>query len=61
VVALPFAVATPPAMVVGAEIWSWLLAEKSTFEVALMSEIVSSWSLTIKHEKGVFSQHIKLA
>ncbi|KAF5358382.1 hypothetical protein D9756_001382 [Leucocoprinus leucothites] len=58
IVALPFAVATPSAMVVAAEIWSWLIAEKSVVEVALMSEIVSAWSLTIKHEKGIFAQHM---
>ena len=59
IVALPFAVATPSAMVVATEIWSWLIAEKSVVEVALMSEIVSAWSLTIKHEKGIFSRHMK--
>lgn len=58
-VALPFAVATPSAMVVAAEIWSWLIAEKSAFEIALMSEIVSAWSLTIKHGKGIFSRNLK--
>ncbi|KXN92250.1 Phosphatidylinositol 4-kinase stt4 [Leucoagaricus sp. SymC.cos] len=58
VVTLPFAVATPSAMVVAAEIWSWLIAEKSACEVALTSEIVSAWSLTIKHGRGIFSRHI---
>ncbi|KAF9446332.1 hypothetical protein P691DRAFT_708828 [Macrolepiota fuliginosa MF-IS2] len=57
-VALPFAVATPSASVVAVEIWSWLIAEKPVLEVALMSEIVSSWSGAIKNERGIFSRHL---
>ncbi|XP_006457944.1 hypothetical protein AGABI2DRAFT_64231 [Agaricus bisporus var. bisporus H97] len=57
-VVLPFAVATPSALVVAVEIWSWFISEKSALEVALMSEIVSAWAGTIQHRKGIFRKHL---
>ncbi|CCM00003.1 uncharacterized protein FIBRA_02028 [Fibroporia radiculosa] len=55
-VALPFEAFTPSAVSAGIETWSWVIAEKPDYEMALMSEIGSAWSLTIKHEKGLFSR-----
>ncbi|EDR14914.1 uncharacterized protein LACBIDRAFT_187897 [Laccaria bicolor S238N-H82] len=55
-VSLPFGVATPSAIAVGIEVWSWVIAEKADLEVALMGEILSAWSDTIKLEKGIFSR-----
>ncbi|KAF8350539.1 hypothetical protein F5887DRAFT_939764 [Amanita rubescens] len=54
-VALPFEVATPPAMMVGIEVWTWLMGDKPDVEVALIAEILSAWSESIKGEKGIFS------
>ncbi|CAK5277296.1 unnamed protein product [Mycena citricolor] len=54
-VALPFAVATPSAVSAGIEIWTWTIAEKPDIEVALMAEVVSSWSDSIVEERGIFS------
>ncbi|KAK2466764.1 hypothetical protein APHAL10511_001022 [Amanita phalloides] len=54
-VALPFTVATPPAMVVGIEVWTWLMGDRPDIEVALIAEILSAWSDSIKGERGIFS------
>jgi len=59
IVALPFEVATPSAIATGIEVWTWVIAEKSDVEVALMSEVLSAWSDNIKHEKGIFSTSVK--
>ena len=58
-VALPFEVATPPAMMVGIEVWIWLMGDKPDVEVALIAEILSAWSESIKGEKGIFSPTMK--
>ncbi|KAH9843165.1 atypical/PIKK/PI4K protein kinase [Rhodofomes roseus] len=55
-VALPFEAFTPSAISAGIEAWSWVIAEKPDYEVALMSEIGSAWLATIKHERGMFSK-----
>ncbi|KAM6500354.1 hypothetical protein JOM56_003368 [Amanita muscaria] len=54
-VTLPFKVATPSAMVVGVEVWTWLLQDMPDIEVALIAEILSAWSDSIKEERGIFS------
>ncbi|KAF8637362.1 hypothetical protein AX17_002861 [Amanita inopinata Kibby_2008] len=54
-VVLPFEVATPSAVTVGIEVWTWLIADKPDIEVALMAEILSAWSDSIKGERGIFS------
>lgn len=59
IVALPFEVATPSAIATGIEVWTWVIAEKSEVEVALMSEVLSAWSDNIRHEKGIFSTSLK--
>ena len=58
-VSLPFGVATPSAITVGIEVWSWIIAEKAAVEVALMGEILSAWSDTIKLERGIFSRTLE--
>lgn len=55
-VSLPFGVATPSAIAVGIEVWSWIIAEKAAVEVTLMGEILSAWSDTIKLQRGIFSR-----
>ncbi|KAJ6502153.1 hypothetical protein C8R45DRAFT_975566 [Mycena sanguinolenta] len=54
-VALPFEVSTPSAISAGIEIWTWAIAEKPDIEVALISEVLSAWSDSIRQEKGIFS------
>lgn len=58
-VILPFGVATPSAIASGVDVWSWVIAEKSDTEVALMCEILSAWSDTIKNRMGLFSKLLK--
>jgi len=60
-VSLPFGVATPSAIASGIDVWSWVIAEKSDTEVALMSEILSAWSDTVKNHMGLFSKSLKYA
>jgi phosphatidylinositol 4-kinase len=60
-VALPFEVFTPSAISAGIEVWTWVISEKSEVEVALMGEILTAWSETITHEKGIFSTALKCA
>lgn len=60
-VMLPFEAFTPSAISAGIEAWSWVIAEKPDYEIALMSEISSAWFLTIKHEKGMFSKTLNYA
>ncbi|PCH37888.1 atypical/PIKK/PI4K protein kinase [Wolfiporia cocos MD-104 SS10] len=55
-VALPFEAFTPSAVSAGIEAWSWVIAEKPDYEIAVMSEIGSAWNSTIKHGKGLFSK-----
>ncbi|KAG6828586.1 hypothetical protein H0H92_007376 [Tricholoma furcatifolium] len=57
-VTLPFEVATPPAVAAGIEVWTWVISVKPNYEVALMAEVLSAWSDTIKHEKGMFSSSL---
>ncbi|ESK94184.1 phosphatidylinositol 4-kinase [Moniliophthora roreri MCA 2997] len=54
-VSLPFEVSTPSAISAAIEVWTWVIAEKPTIEVAIMGEILSAWSDTIRLEKGAFS------
>lgn len=58
-VALPIEVSTPSAISAGIEVWTWVIAEKPDVEVALMGEVLSAWSDTIKQEKGIFSTSLK--
>jgi phosphatidylinositol 4-kinase len=58
-VALPFEVGTPSAIATSIDVWTWVIAEKPEVEVALMTEVLSAWSDTIKQEKGVFSTSLK--
>ncbi|PPQ98140.1 hypothetical protein CVT26_003184 [Gymnopilus dilepis] len=55
-VALPFGVATPSAISSGIDVWVWVIAEKSDIEIALMGEILSAWSDTIRSHTGIFSR-----
>lgn len=55
-VALPFEVFTISSVSTGIQAWSWVISEKPEFEVALMTEIVSAWTTSVKHERGMFSQ-----
>ncbi|KAF9526949.1 hypothetical protein CPB83DRAFT_856867 [Crepidotus variabilis] len=57
-VTLPFGVASPSALASGIDVWSWVIAERSEIEVALMSEILSAWSDTIKNHMGLFSKSL---
>ncbi|KAF8969865.1 hypothetical protein BDZ97DRAFT_1937223 [Flammula alnicola] len=57
-VSLPFGVATPAAIASGVDAWSWVIAEKSDIEVALMGEILSAWSDTIRLHQGIFSKSL---
>ena len=56
---LPFEVATPPAMLVGMEVWTWLIGDMPGIEVALIAEILSAWSDSMKEERGIFSPSMK--
>ncbi|KAF9564367.1 hypothetical protein CPC08DRAFT_705318 [Agrocybe pediades] len=55
-VQLPFGVGTPSAVASGIDVWSWVIAEKPSVEVALMSEILFAWSETISQHRGIFSK-----
>ncbi|KAE9409758.1 hypothetical protein BT96DRAFT_962286 [Gymnopus androsaceus JB14] len=54
-VSIPFEVSTPSSISAAIEVWTWVIAEKPVIEVALMSELLSAWTNTIKDEKGIFS------
>ncbi|KAK7467455.1 Phosphatidylinositol 4-kinase stt4 [Stygiomarasmius scandens] len=54
-VSLPFEVFTPSAISAAIEAWTWVIAEKPSMEIGIMSEILSAWSSTISNEKGIFS------
>jgi phosphatidylinositol 4-kinase A len=58
-VVLPVEVGTPSAISAGIEVWTWLISEKADVEVALMTEILTAWSETIKQERGMFSSALK--
>lgn len=58
-VTLPFEVGTPSAIATSIDVWTWVIAEKPDVEVALIAEILSAWTDTIKHEKGIFSTSLK--
>ncbi|OCH92135.1 atypical/PIKK/PI4K protein kinase [Obba rivulosa] len=57
-VALPFEAFSQSAISAGIETWTWVISEKPDYEAALMSELSSAWTLTIKHEKGMFSRKL---
>ncbi|KAJ3734042.1 hypothetical protein DFJ43DRAFT_1065841 [Lentinula guzmanii] len=54
-VSIPFEVSTPSSISAAIEVWTWVIAEKPSIEVALMTELLSAWTDTIKNEKGIFS------
>lgn len=56
---IPFEVSTPSSISAAIEVWTWVIAEKPSIEVALMSELLSAWTGTIKDEKGIFSTSLK--
>jgi phosphatidylinositol 4-kinase len=56
---LPFKVFTPSAISAGIEIWTWVISEKPEVEITLMAEVLTAWSETIKHGKGIFSTTLK--
>ncbi|EIN07209.1 hypothetical protein PUNSTDRAFT_71064 [Punctularia strigosozonata HHB-11173 SS5] len=58
IVAIPFEVFTPSSISSGIEAWTWAIAEKPDFEVALMTEITAAWSQTVVQERGLFSSAI---
>lgn len=58
-VTLPFEVFTSSAIYAGIEVWTWVIAEKPDMEVALMGEIFSAWSDTVRQNKGIFSTAMK--
>jgi phosphatidylinositol 4-kinase A len=58
-VALPCGVSTPPALAAGIEAWIWVIAEKPDIEVALLTEVLSSWFETIRLQKGIFSNSME--
>ncbi|KAH7879656.1 uncharacterized protein C8R40DRAFT_1158339 [Lentinula edodes] len=57
-VSIPFEVSTPPSISAAIEVWTWVIAEKPSIEVALMSELLSAWTDTIENEKGIFSTNL---
>ncbi|KAJ3753010.1 hypothetical protein EV360DRAFT_88184 [Lentinula raphanica] len=57
-VSIPFEVSTPSSISAAIEVWTWVIAEKPSIEVALMSELLAAWTDTIKNEKGIFSTSI---
>ena len=58
-VALPFEAFTQSSISAGIECWSWVIAEKPTCEVTLMSEIAAAWDSSAKVGKGMFSKSQK--
>jgi phosphatidylinositol 4-kinase A len=58
-VAIPFEIASPHSVSTGIDAWTWIIAERPELEVALMSEILSAWSESIRLEKGIFSTSLK--
>ncbi|KAI0345278.1 atypical/PIKK/PI4K protein kinase [Trametopsis cervina] len=54
-VTLPFEAFTSAAISTGVETWSWVISEQPEYEIAILSEITTSWIGTIKQEKGIFS------
>ncbi|TFY82561.1 hypothetical protein EWM64_g1445, partial [Hericium alpestre] len=57
-VILPFEVFTPSAIQAGIEIWTWIISEKPSLEIATMTEINSAWIATVMHERGIFSKSL---
>ncbi|KAH9952080.1 atypical/PIKK/PI4K protein kinase [Amylocystis lapponica] len=60
-VALPFEAFSPSSISAGIEAWSWVIAEKPDYEIAMMSEVCSAWVGTIRNEKGLFSRTLNHA
>jgi len=58
-VALPIRSFTALGIAAGVDAWTWLISERPDIEVALSSEISDGWLWTIKHKKGLFSNHLK--
>lgn len=54
-------VSTPAAISSGIEAWTWVISEKTDIEIALMTELLASWTETIRQEKGMFSTSMKYA
>ncbi|KAI0782195.1 atypical/PIKK/PI4K protein kinase [Abortiporus biennis] len=58
IVTLPFETFSPSSINSGVEVWSWIIAEKPTYETAIMAEITSAWISTIEHNQGIFSKSL---
>jgi hypothetical protein len=50
---------SPRSVAAGVDVWTWLLSERPSVEMALLTEIVAAWTWTIKKRKGLFSTALK--
>lgn len=52
---LPIRAFTSLGIAAGVDAWAWLIAERPSVEVALITEIASGWFWTIRAQRGLFS------
>ncbi|KAI5120463.1 hypothetical protein M0805_006483 [Coniferiporia weirii] len=60
-VALPFAVFSPSVVTLSIEVWTWIIGERPDLEIPLIMEINNAWTLTIRHNTGLFSDVMNYA
>lgn len=58
-VTVPVQLFTPESLLIGTDIWNWLLIERPDMEKRLMVEMLSMWGWAQRHRKGLFSPILK--
>ena len=58
-VSIPIRAFSPRSVAAGADAWGWLVSERPSAEMALLTEVVSQWTWTIETRKGLFSTSMK--
>lgn len=58
-VSIPIRAFSPRSVAAGADAWTWLVSERPSAEMALLTEVVAQWTWTIETHKGMFSTSLK--
>lgn len=58
-VSIPIRAFSPRSVAAGADAWTWLVSERPSAEMSLLTEVVTQWTWTIETNKGLFSTAMK--
>ncbi|KAI8369570.1 uncharacterized protein BYT42DRAFT_503440 [Radiomyces spectabilis] len=54
-VKIPVYIFSPESLIIGTDVWNWVIVERPDIEKRLMVEMLSMWSWAQRHRKGLYS------